>query len=69
MVAITSVNFEKCVIAPIDFLDTQGLTGFLHPSIEIPNDAPAKGNCKSFAIEKPMHESQLCFEYVHFLTD
>ena len=55
MVAIAPIDFEKDVAAPINFLWKQGSKGILHqcieilngllgiphPSIEIPNDAPA----------------------------
>ena len=54
MDAIAPIDFEKGLIAPIDFCWKQGLKdnfhqlvripfgllGIMHPSIEIPNDAP-----------------------------
>ena len=54
MGAITLIDFEKSLTAPINFLlksrvkrffhpsivILNGLLGILHPSIEIPNDAP-----------------------------
>ena len=38
MGAITPIDFEKSLAAPMDFRWKQRLKGNLHPLIEIPND-------------------------------
>ena len=63
MVAVGPINFEESLITLIDFCWKQGLKGnlhpsienlsallgILHPSIEIPNDAPVYHEKREFA--------------------